>query len=119
VSDEQERGERKDKVRRGRGVVERGTRKEEAEGYRCAVDDKKGKRSFGYKDQIKIDERSKLIDRYEVTSAEVHDSQGIEMLLSEEDKGQEIYADSAYIGQGENQRYVVGLNMCLDLSRTA
>ena len=61
---------------------------------------KRWKRSFGYKDHIKIDERSKLIDRYEVTSAEVHDSQGIEMLLREEDKGQEIYADSAYIGQG-------------------
>ena len=61
---------------------------------------KRGKRSFGYKNHIKIDGSSKLIDTYEVTSAEVLDSQGIERLLREEDKGQEIYADSAYIGQG-------------------
>ena len=35
----------------------------------------------------------------EVTSAELHDSQGVEKLVREEDKGQELYADSAYIGQ--------------------
>jgi IS5 family transposase len=54
---------------------------------------------YGYKDHAKIDAKSKLIDTYEVTSAEVHDSQPIEKLLRENDKEQELYADSAYIGE--------------------
>jgi IS5 family transposase len=41
---------------------------------------------------------SKLIDTYEVTSSEVHDSQVIDKLVSDADKGQELYGDSAYIG---------------------
>jgi len=60
---------------------------------------KGGQKYFGYKDHTKVDKKSKLIDTYEVTSAEVHDSQMIEKLLREEDRGQEIYADSAYIGR--------------------
>ena len=52
---------------------------------------KRGRRFFGYKDHIKIDGRSKLIDTYEVTSVEIHDSQGIEGLLREEDKGEGNY----------------------------
>ena len=51
------------------------------------------------KDHAKIDTKSKLIDTYEVTSAEVHDSQPTEKLLREEDRGQELHADSAYIGE--------------------
>jgi len=44
-----------------------------------------------------------LIDTYEVTSAEVHDSQPTKKLLRKEDKGQELYADSAYIGEPINE----------------
>ena len=51
---------------------------------------------YGYKDHIKADEKSKLIDSYTVTDASVHDSQEIESLLTEEDKGQPLHADSAY-----------------------
>jgi len=40
-----------------------------------------------------------LIDTYEVTSAEVHDSQPVEKLFRDEDFGQELHADSAYIGE--------------------
>jgi len=54
---------------------------------------------FGYKDHAKIDTKSKLIDKYIVTSAEVHDSQVLEMLVEEKDRGQELHADSAYIGE--------------------
>jgi len=60
---------------------------------------KGGKKFFGYKNHTKIDKGSKLINTYKVTSAAVHDSQGIEELLRETDKGQALYADSAYIGQ--------------------
>ena len=54
---------------------------------------------YGYKDHAKIDDKSKLIDTYEVTSAEVHDSQPTESLIRETDSGQDLHADSAYIGE--------------------
>ena len=60
--------------------------------------EKRGTKYYGYKDHAKIDAKSKLVDTYEVTSAEVHDSQPTENLLREEDRGQKLYADSAYIG---------------------
>ena len=60
---------------------------------------KGGEKFYGYKDHAKIDKKSKLIDTYEVTSAEVHDSQVVENLVREEDSGQELHADSAYIGE--------------------
>jgi IS5 family transposase len=60
--------------------------------------EKRGKKFYGYKDHTKLDTKSKLIDTYEVTSAEVHDSQPTERLLRDEDTGQELYADSAFIG---------------------
>ena len=46
-----------------------------------------------------MDTKSKLIDKYEVTSAEVRDSQSIEKLIEEKDREQELHADSAYIGE--------------------
>jgi IS5 family transposase len=61
--------------------------------------EKNGQKYYGYKDHAKIDAGSKLIDTYEVTSAEVHDSQPTEKLIRANDKGQELYADSAYIGE--------------------
>jgi IS5 family transposase len=61
--------------------------------------EKNGEKFYGYKDHAKVDAKSKLIDTYEVTSAEVHDSQPLEALLREEDKGQELYIDSAYAGE--------------------
>lgn len=54
---------------------------------------------YGYKNHIKADTGSKLIDNYEVTSASVHDSQALEKLLDAKDKGQSLHADSAYAGQ--------------------
>jgi IS5 family transposase len=54
---------------------------------------------FGYKNHIKIDSKSKIITNYEVTPASVHDSQVIDNLLNEKDKGEEFYADSAYTGE--------------------
>ena len=60
---------------------------------------KNGKSYYGYKDHVKVDEKSKLIDTYTVTDASVHDSQETEPLLSEQDKGQSLHADSAYSGE--------------------
>ena len=61
--------------------------------------EKNGQKFYGYKDHARIDAKSKLIDTYCVTSAEVHDSQPTEKLLRENDRGQELYADSAYTGE--------------------
>ncbi len=54
---------------------------------------------YGYKNHVKADLGSKLIDNYTVTDASVHDSQALEILLNEKDKGQALYADSAYTGE--------------------
>jgi transposase, IS5 family len=67
---------------------------------------KNGETFYGYKNHAKVDTKSKFIDTYTVTDASVHDSQALDDLLSEEDKGQELYADSAYTG--DDQEKVIG-----------
>jgi len=59
---------------------------------------KNGDDYYGYKNHIKIDGKSKLIDTYMVSDASVHDSKVLDMLLTEEDENQPLYADSAYTG---------------------
>jgi IS5 family transposase len=58
---------------------------------------------YGYKDHVKVDKKSKLILGYEVTDASVHDSQPLGDLLSKKDKGQPLYADSAYTGEEQEK----------------
>lgn len=60
---------------------------------------------YGYKNHVKADTKTKLVVDYLVTDASVHDSQALEDLLNEKDKGQSLYADSAYTG--ENQEKVI------------
>jgi IS5 family transposase len=53
--------------------------------------------SFGYKDHIKADGKTKIITRYKVTPANVSDGEVLEELLDKkEDRGQHLHADSAY-----------------------
>ena len=69
---------------------------------------------YGYKNHAKVDTKSKFIDKYKVTDASVHDSQPLEDLLTEEDVGQDLHADSAYTG--EDQEKVISkyeMNNCL------
>ncbi len=54
---------------------------------------------FGYKNHIKVDSKKKFIDDYCVTEANVHDSIAGKELLTKNDKGQSLYADSAYTGE--------------------
>jgi IS5 family transposase len=61
--------------------------------------EKNKQKFFGYKNHGKEDGKSKLITKYMVTSAEVHDSQATDKLLDERDKGEPFYADSAYTGE--------------------
>jgi IS5 family transposase len=53
---------------------------------------------YGYKNHVKVCRVRKLITTYDVTSASVHDSQGLEGLLEDRDKRQTLHADSAYAG---------------------
>jgi IS5 family transposase len=55
-------------------------------------------RHYGYKDHIKIDKKSKIITKYRVTSASVHDSQELKNLIDKK-KDKCIYADSAHAGK--------------------
>jgi len=57
---------------------------------------KHGKTHYGYKNHISIDQKHKVIRKYVVTSAEVHDSQAFEELLDETNSNGSIWADSAY-----------------------
>lgn len=59
---------------------------------------KNGKNYYGYKNHIKIDHGSKLITEYQVTPANVHDSNALDDLLDESDNEKPLWGDSAYTG---------------------
>ena len=60
---------------------------------------KNGEDIYGYKNHTKVDSKSKLITGYVVTDASVHDSQALDKLLNKSDKGETLWADSAYTGK--------------------
>jgi len=64
---------------------------------------KNGETFYDYKNHAKVDTKSKFIDKYKVTDASVHDSQALDELLTEKDKGQNLYADSAYTGEEQEK----------------
>ena len=57
---------------------------------------KHGKSHYGYKNHVNIDRRHKLVRRYQVTDAAVHDSQVIEDVLDPDNTASHVWADSAY-----------------------
>ena len=69
---------------------------------------KKNNESFyGYKDHVNVDRDTKLITAWEVTSAEVHDSQVLEEVLqSPEEGGADVYADSAYRSDAQEESLI-------------
>lgn len=58
---------------------------------------------YGYKNHAKVDNKHKFIDTYATTDASVHDSQVLDELLTEKDKGQNLWADSAYTGEEQEK----------------
>jgi IS5 family transposase len=52
---------------------------------------------YGYKNHVKADKTTKLIEDYEATDASVHDSQALEDLVEKDDGT--LHADSAYTGE--------------------
>jgi transposase, IS5 family len=67
---------------------------------------------YGYKNHIKVDAKSKIIVKYEVTSASVHDSQILDNLLDEKDADEDFYGDSAYTGH--NQKDIISQKDMID-----
>jgi transposase, IS5 family len=64
---------------------------------------KGGENHYGYKIHVKVDAKSKLVDKQVCTPASVHDSQVLDELLDEEDQGQDLYADSGYVGKQDEE----------------
>lgn len=67
---------------------------------------------YGYKNHVKVDAKSKLIVKYEVTDASVHDSQILENLIDEKDADEDFYGDSAY--RGQNQQDIISQKDMID-----
>ena len=61
---------------------------------------------FGYKNHVNVDQHSKLINKYCVSSASQHESQLLEDLVAKDDVA--LYADSAYRSQ-DIERYLQGI----------
>jgi len=60
---------------------------------------KNGISYYGYKNHIKASKKEKLIEKYKVTDASVHDSNILEELLDETNENKDLYGDSAYSGK--------------------
>lgn len=54
------------------------------------------KSHYGYKNNINVDRRHKLVRRYHVTDASVHDSQVTQVILGANNAASDVWADSAY-----------------------
>ncbi len=60
---------------------------------------KKGNETYyGYKNSAKTDSKSKLIKKFTVTDAAIHDSNMMETVFDKSDTNQPCYGDSAYTG---------------------
>lgn len=57
---------------------------------------KRGVNHYGYKNHVKADKKTKLIEKYDTTDASVHDSKVIRPLIEERDKGQDLFLDAGY-----------------------
>lgn len=62
---------------------------------------KNDEKHYGYKNHVKVDNKTKLIKKSIITDAAVHDSQALPKLLDKTDKEKPIYADSAYSGKDQ------------------
>ncbi len=57
---------------------------------------KHGRSFYGYKNHVNVDRTHKLIRRYAVTDAAVHDSRKLNGLLNKANTSRDVFADSAY-----------------------
>lgn len=73
--------------------------------------EKNGEKHYGYKDHVKVDSDSKIIEEYAVTSAEVHDSRKFTEFINKNDK--KVYADSAYAGKELSDKLPKNIENCV------
>lgn len=57
---------------------------------------KNGANYYGYKNHVNVDKKYKLIRKFEVTNASMHESQVFEELLDKRNSGKKVWADAAY-----------------------
>jgi transposase, IS5 family len=57
---------------------------------------KHGKSHYGYKNHVSVDRKHKLVRRYQVTDASVHDSRVMDDVLDADNTASGVWADSAY-----------------------
>lgn len=62
---------------------------------------KRGENHYGYKNHVKADKKTKLIEKYHTTDASVHDSNVIDPLIEESDRGQDLWLDAGYESKEE------------------
>lgn len=65
---------------------------------------KRGETFYGYKDHVSVDVKHKLIRRYTVTPAHVHDSVELENLLDPWNTRGVVYGDSAYLSEEKEEK---------------
>jgi IS5 family transposase len=59
---------------------------------------------YGYKNHANVDNKHKIIRKYKVTDASVHDSQELDSVLDPNNDSQDIWADSAYRSEEQEAR---------------
>ena len=69
---------------------------------------KHGRSHYGYKNHVNVDHENKLIRKYAVTAANVHDSQLLDDLLDEQNSSRDVWADSAYRSADQEARLRAG-----------
>ena len=57
---------------------------------------KHGKSHYGYKNHVNVDRKHKLVRRYHVSNAALHDSQAVDHLLMQGNTGSDVWGDPAY-----------------------
>lgn len=57
---------------------------------------KHGKSHYGYKNHVNVDRKHKLVRRYHVSNAAMHDSRAVDHLLTRGNTGSGVWADAAY-----------------------
>ncbi len=65
---------------------------------------KNGVAFYGYKNHANVDRKHKLIRKYKVTDASVHDSQKLDDVLDPHNDSNDVWADSAYRSEEQEQR---------------
>jgi len=65
---------------------------------------KHGKSYYGYKNHVNVDNQHKLVRKYAVTPASVHDSQPLDELLDADNTSRALWADSAYRAKAQEAR---------------